>query len=362
MREEATIGSLREKIEAVDDDILRLLNKRAEIVLRIGKVKSKRKLNVYDPRREKAVLHRLASQQSGSFPKGALSPVFREIISACRLLEVNLCVVYLGPEATYTHRACLEHFGSSIDAFPKESIPDIFEAVERKEAAYGVAPVENSTEGSVHRTLDMFMESDVKICGEIMLRISHALLSWGGRSADVRRIYSHPQAFGQCRNWLRKNYPSLPLFETESTAKAAQMAVKDKGAAAIAGSFAAPAYGLKVIALQIEDCLHNYTRFLVLGREGAERTGRDKTSILFSIPHTPGTLSHVLQILCRKGINLTSIESRPARGKPWEYVFFVDMEGHEQDTCIMEALAALRGHVFFLKLLGSYPQASRDAV
>ena len=356
MEEKETIQCLRKKIESLDDEILQLLNQRAEVVLQVGKVKSKNHLNFYDPKREKEILQRLASQNPGPFPQDAISPVFHEIISGCRSLEVHLEVVYLGPEATNTHLACLERFGSSIQALPKEGIPDVFEAVEKGEASFGVVPVENTTEGSVSRTLDMLMESEVKICGEITMRISHALLSLSGKPEEIRKIYSHPQALGQSRKWLRKNYPSVPLIETSSTARAAQMAAEDSSGGAIASSFAARRYGLKVVKSQIEDYFHNYTRFLVLGRQVPERTGKDKTSILFSLSHAPGTLYQVLKLFSERGMNLTKIESRPVRDRAWEYVFFIDFEGHVKDESVSALMAELEKKVFFLKLLGSYPR------
>ena len=361
MEEKEKIKCLREKIETVDDQILRLLNQRADIVLEVGKVKSKGNFNFYDPKREKEILHRLTSKNAGFFPVHAISPVFHEIISGCRSLEVNLEVVYLGPEATNTHLACLEHFGSSIHALPKEGIPDVFESVEKGEASFGVVPVENTTEGSVSRTLDMLMESEVKIGGEIMMRISHDLLSLNGKPEDIQKIYSHPQALGQSRKWLRKNYPSTPLIETASTAKAAQMAAEDSSGGAIASSFAARLYGLKIVKAQIEDYFHNYTRFLVLGRQSAERTGKDKTSILFSISHAPGTLNEVLKHFSERGINLTRIESRPVRDRAWEYVFFIDFEGHAKDEPVKELLTELEKKTLFLKCLGSYPRNSQGS-
>ena len=350
------IKDLRQKIDSVDEQIFRLLNERAEIVLDVGKMKSEARSNFYDPKREAEVLHRLTSKNAGPFPDHAISSVFHEIISACRSLEIKLDVVYLGPEATNTHMACLDHFGSSIRAVPREGIPEVFEAVERGEASYGVVPIENTTEGSVSRTLDMLIESDVRIFGEIVMRISHDLLSQNGRPEDIRKIYSHSQALGQCRKWLRKNYPSASLIETVSTAKAAQMAAGDPDAAAIASSLAARLYGLRVVRSQIEDYFHNYTRFLVLSRRDAERTGKDKTSILFSISHVPGTLYQVLKHFSDGGINLTKIESRPVRDRAWEYVFFIDFEGHVKDEPIIKLLEELETKALFLKRLGSYPR------
>jgi chorismate mutase/prephenate dehydratase len=267
-------------------------------------------------------------------------------------------VAYLGPPATHTHLACLKYFGNSIHALPRESLQDVFETVEKGETDYGVVPVENSTEGSVNRTLDLFIESEARICGEILIRICHNLLSKTGKAEDIQKIYSHPQAFEQCRQWLKKNFPHALLYETISTAKAAKKASKDLKAGAIASSNAGCLYDLKVIASQIEDYLHNYTRFLILGRQIGERTGKDKTSILFSISHTPGSLYRVLNPFSEKGINLTKIESRPIKNRPWEYIFFLDFEGHLMDPPIQEAMAELKENLLFFKYLGSYPRSS----
>ena len=275
-------------------------------------------------------------------------------------IEAKRTVAFLGPPATFSHMACIQHFGNSVRMLPENTIQDVFEAVEKEKADYGVVPVENSTEGQVSLTLDSFIQSEVKICAEIMSRISHDLLSLSGIAGEVQKIYSHPQALSQCREWLRKNFPSAQLEEGASTAKAAQLAMKDPEAAAIAGSLAASVYGLKAVAFQIEDHLNNATRFLVLGRREAGRTGGDKTSILFIVSHTPGTLFRVLQIFYEKGINLTRIESRPNKGKPWEYVFFIDFEGHATNPHVAQALDEVKERVLFVKLLGSYPQGSPE--
>jgi chorismate mutase / prephenate dehydratase len=275
-------------------------------------------------------------------------------------IEARLTVAYLGPPATFSHMASIQHFGNSVRMVPKNTIQDVFEAVEREESNYGVAPVENSSEGPVSLTLDTFIQSEVKICAEITTKISHDLLSLSGDAWDMKKIYSHPQALNQCRDWLRKNFPHVQLEETGSTARAAQRAVEDPKAAAIASSLAASLYGLKVVAPQIEDHLNNATRFLVLGRQGAERTGRDKTSVLFVVSHAPGTLFRVLQVFYEKGINLTKIESRPNKGKPWEYIFFIDFEGHTTDPRVAQALHEVKEHVLFVKLLGSYPQSPQE--
>ena len=323
----------------------------------MGRVKTGSRIAPYNPQREEEILRRLESSSRGLFPKRAIFRVFREVISACRSLEAELTVAYLGPPATYSHLACIEHFGSSVEPVPKETIQEIFEAVEREKASFGMVHIENSTEGVVNRTLDMFIDADVKICGEVLIRISHDLLSASGRAEDVERIYSHPQALAQCRQWLRKNFPRVQTAESPSTAKAAQMAAEDPKAAAVASSLAAELYGLKVIESRIEDYLNNYTRFLVLGLQTGERTGRDKTSLLFSIPDSPGALYEILKPFSEKSINLTKIESRPIKDKPWEYVFFLDFEGHATDPHIHEAATELKKKVLFLKLLGSYPRS-----
>ncbi len=359
-KEKEEIQTLRKKIDAVDDKILELLNRRARIVQEVGKAKSKTQTSYYKPQREREILRRLEAQNSGPFPRSAIQPVFREIISACRALQAETTVAFLGPPATFSHAACLQHFGSSVRTIPGNMIRDVFEAVERGKADYGVVPIENSTEGSVGQTLDMLIESGVKICGEIVTKISHDLLSRSGRSEEVRKIYSHPQALGQCREWLRKNFPDAELEEAGSTSKAAQLAVEDPETAAVASSLAADLYGLKVIASRIEDNSSNYTRFLVLSRQWTEKTGKDKTSVLFSVSHAPGALFRPLQIFFERGINLTKIESRPTKGGAWEYVFFVDFEGHASDPHVAQALDRLKEHVLFIKMLGSYPQAFQE--
>ena len=358
MKPEDQIQSLRQNIDSLDGHILTLLNERAKLALEVGRVKSGSQMDPYDSQREEEILSRLESQNPGPFPVRAISPVFREIISACRSLESLLTVAYLGPPATHTHLACVERFGSSMSTLPKETIPEIFEDVEKGKANFGVVPVENSTEGIVNRTLDMFIDSEVKICGEILVRISHDLLAQDGKPEEIARIYSHPQALAQCRRYLSKNFPKVELGETVSTARAAQMAAGDPKAAAIASSLASALYSLKVVESRIEDYPHNFTRFLVLGRQVCGRTGKDKTSLLFSIPDSPGSLYQVLRPFSEKSINLTKIESRPIKDQPWEYVFFVDFEGHKTDPHIQEAMAELKKKVLFLKFLGSYPRSS----
>ena len=357
---ESKLKVLRQKIETVDEDILRLLDERAKIAVDVGRLKTEGNMDFYDPQREGQILAGLAQKNTEAFPQRAVQSVFREIISACRSLEVALTVAYLGPAASYTHLASVKHFGSSIRALSQETIDKVFEAVESKKVEYGVVPVENSTEGAVDRTLDLIAESPLTICGEVLLRISHHLLSQTGARKDIETIYSHPQALGQCRGWLMKNFPNTPLAEATSTARAAEIAASDKKAAAIASLFTAEHYGLKVIESRIEDEHHNYTRFLVLGTRSSGKTGNDKTSILFYLPHAPGTLYQVLKVFSERGLNLTKIESRPLRGKPWEYVFFVDVDGHPTDGPIDEVVSILKKRVLLTKLLGSYPKVSLE--
>jgi chorismate mutase/prephenate dehydratase len=360
MEIEERIKSLRQKIERLDGQILRLLNERAAIVMQVGKEKSEGNMDSYDPQREKEIVETLISQNNGPFPKQAIAPVFREIISACRSLETEIAVAYLGPPATHTHLACFEYFGSSVQTQPKDSIQEVFEALEKEKASYGVVPIENSTEGSVNQTLDGLIESKAMICGEVMIQISHHLLSRSGRPEDIRMITSHPSALEQCRKWLRKNFLHVEIAEAASTAKAAQMAAENPKAAAIASSLAGRLYGLKVVESQIEDYRNNYTRFLIISLHTHPRTGRDKTSILFSISHAPGSLYQAIKPFCEKGINLTKIESRPVKNRPWEYVFFLDFEGHAADAPIRGVMAEMEQSALFLKLLGSYPQRSLE--
>jgi len=352
------IATLRQKIDSLDEKILDLLNERAKVAQEMGRVKTENNRIPYDPKREEEILDRLRGINPGPFPPGAVSIVFREIISACRSLEKELTVVYLGPAATHTHLACLERFGSSVRALPKERIEEVFEEVDKEKASFGIVPIENSTEGVVNRTLDMLIDSDVKICGEVLIPISHDLLSRDGKREEIAKIYSHPQALAQCRQWLRKKFPDAELIETVSTARAAQMAAENAKTAAIASSLAGRLYSLRTVETRIEDYQPNYTRFLVLGRQISERTGKDKTSLLFSIAHSPGALYQVLKPFSEKAINLTKIESRPIKDKPWEYVFFLDFEGHGADAHVEEALMELKKKVLFLKFLGSYPRCS----
>ncbi|MCD4689026.1 MAG: prephenate dehydratase, partial [Desulfuromonadaceae bacterium] len=321
------LNELRERIDQIDDQILELLNRRAEVVKEVGRTKVNSSQEFYVPGREQAIFERLTSN-TDSFPADGVRRVFREIISASLALEQPMKIAYLGPPATFTHQAALRQFGLSAQLVAQKSIPAVFEEVCRGRAPYGVVPVENSTEWVVSHTLDMFIRSELKINAEILLEIEHNLLSQTGRMADVRRIVSHPQALAQCRQWLEENMPNTPLVDVASTALAAQMAAEDESVAAISGEVAATLYGLKTVKQKIEDNPNNFTRFLVIGRNIPAPSAQDKTSVMFSVKDEPGILYSMLKPFSNRGINLSKIESRPMKKKAWEYVFFLDMDGH----------------------------------
>ncbi len=355
--EEKKLQDLRQQIDTLDDQILDMLNRRAEVVVAVGKAKDENRGEYYVPSREKAIFERLIARNSGPFPDDGIRRVFREVISASLSLEQPLKVAFLGPQATYTHVAAMQQFGLSAQLVPLKSIPSIFEEVSRGRASYGVVPVENSNEGVVSHTLDMFMSSDLKIIAEILLPVSHDLLNLSGQTDDIRRVISHPQAIAQCRSWLEENLPDVPLVEASSTATAAQQAVEDASVAAIASESAASLYGLRVIKNKIEDNQNNFTRFLVIGNEMQSPSDSDKTSIMFSVKDQAGILYHMLEPFSKRDINLAKIESRPMKGKAWEYIFFLDMVGHVEDKIISDAVEELRTSCQFLKVLGSYPKA-----
>lgn len=351
------LQKLRQRIDTLDDQILGLLNRRADVVLEVGKTKHESHGDYYVPSREKAIYERLIASNSGLFPDEGIRRVFREIISASLSLEQPLKVAFLGPQATYTHIAAMQQFGLSAQLVPLKSISSIFDEVGRERASYGVVPVENSNEGVVSHTLDMFMSSDLKIIAEILLPISHDLLNLSGKITDIHKVISHPQAIGQCRSWLEENLTDIPLLDTSSTASAAQQAVEDPGVAAIASESAASLYGLQVVKHKIEDNPYNFTRFLIIGSELQGPSGSDKTSIMFSVKDQAGILYHMLEPFSKRDINLAKIESRPMKGKAWEYIFFLDMVGHVQDQNIADAIEELRTCCQFLKVLGSYPKS-----
>ncbi|MFA5038722.1 MAG: prephenate dehydratase [Candidatus Omnitrophota bacterium] len=348
------IPGIRKDINAIDQEIVRLLNKRASRILQIGKLKTKLGQPIYAPAREKEVLDRIASHNPGPLEKESLAAIYREIMSASLALEKPLLISYLGPQATFSHLAALKKFGSSVSYLSCHTITDVFLEVERDNADYGVIPIENSIEGAISHTLDMLVDSDLKICSQIMLDISHNLLSRYPKTS-ISKIYSNPQVFGQCRLWLETNLPKADLIEVASTTKAAQIASREKNSACIASLLAAREYGLKIVAKEIEDSPHNITRFLVVGKSEAGKTDQDKTSIMFSIKDKVGALHDMLLPFKKYGINLTKIESRPSKRRAWDYFFFVDLSGHKDDGKVKKALNELEEKCKFLKVLGSYP-------
>jgi len=349
------LKELRKKIDAIDGRLLKLLNDRADIILSIGEEKKKKKESIYVPDREKDVYSKVIAKNKGPLPNESLKMIFREIMSSAFQLERPLVIAYLGPEFTFTHLASMKKFGSSVNYAGCATITDVFAEVERGRADYGVVPIENSIEGAVNHTLDMFADTDLKICSEVYLEISHSLLSNEKEKAKIKKVYSKDQVFGQCRLWLESNLPNVQLVETTSTARAAEIASKEKGAACICNALAATRYNLKVLYRSIEDSAHNVTRFLIIGKTDAKPTGSDKTSIMFSIKDRVGALHDMLLPFKKYKINLTKIESRPSKIRAWEYYFYVDVEGHIDSAKVKRALEDLEKVSSYLKILGSYP-------
>jgi chorismate mutase/prephenate dehydratase len=350
--------SLRKQIDAVDDQVLRLLNERASLAQTIGHLKNG---IVYKPEREAQVVRRMQADNPGPLPAESISVLYKEIMSACRALEQPLNIAYLGPQGTFSEAAAIKHFGHATQGLACASIDDVFRAVERGEASYGIAPVENSTEGAVNRTLDLMLTSPLKICGEVMLRVRQCLMRRGATGKTgmegIEVIYSHAQSLGQCHEWLNQNLHCVRTIQATSNGEAARLAADNPDAAAIAGELAAERYGLVIVARDIEDEANNTTRFLVLGREETAPSGRDKTSLVLSARNRPGALLELLAPLAGHDIGLSKLESRPARNGTWEYVFYVDIEGHFADPNIQAALHAIEKHCSFLKILGAYPVA-----
>ncbi|OGL20061.1 MAG: chorismate mutase [Candidatus Rokubacteria bacterium RIFCSPLOWO2_12_FULL_71_19] len=347
----------RSRINTLDKEILNLLNQRADAALEIGELKRQQALPYFVPEREAQVLERLAVLNRGPLPAEALRAVWREILSASLALENPLPVAYFGPPGTYTHQAAAQRFGSSAAFVAVRSIGEVFDEVERGRAELGVVPVENSTEGPVNITLDRLLDCEALITGEIALEITHHLLSRAGSLEEVKMVCSHPQALAQCRHWLATNLAEAPIEETSSTSAAAVRAKDDPTVAAIASEMAARLHDVPVLRRRIEDNPYNSTRFLVLGRRPVPPSGRDKTSILFSMRNEPGVLYSILQPFAERRLNLTKIESRPTKRRPWEYVNFVDFEGHRDTEVVRAVLAAVTERCQFLKVLGSYPAA-----
>ncbi len=344
----------RKAIDKLDAQIVRLHNDRTRHVLEIGALKLKAGEEIYAPHRERAVLHRVSRLNRGPITSESLRAIYGEIMSSALSLEKPITIAYLGPEATFTHQAAIRRFGSSLRYSAQKTITDVFSEVTRNRADYGVVPVENSTEGVVTHTLDMFVDSELKIVAQIILSIQYCLA--GNCKRDkVRRLYAHPQALAQCRGWVQNNLPDAEIIETSSNARSAALAARERNSAAITGSLAADRYELDVLETDIQDNSANATRFLVLGRQCSPPSGRDRTSFMLSINHEVGALYNALSPFRRYRLNMTKIESRPSKRKAWEYFFFVDCEGHVSDRKVQSAIAHLQKHCNLVKILGSYP-------
>jgi chorismate mutase/prephenate dehydratase len=357
---DAELERLRERIDAIDAAILERLNERARVVQEVGRLKQDAGAAVYSAEREREIVERLRQANPGPFPNEGIEPVFREVISATRSLERVLRVAYLGPEGTFSHLAASGHFGRLAGLHAQVSIADVFRAVERGSADLGVVPVENTTDGVVTQTYDLLPGFEGTVCGELQQRISLSLLSRSGRLRDVGRVVSHPQPLAQCRGWLDRNLAGIPRVEAPSTSAAAGQAVEDPAVAAIASALAAEVYGLAVVESAIEDRRDNTTRFLLIGRRSPAPSGNDLTSVVFTLrKDESGALHRLLAPFARCGVNLTSLQLRPLAGKPWEYLFFLDVEGHREEPRVAEALEAAAEVGNSHRVLGSYPRAAR---
>jgi len=355
-----SLKRLRDRVDHVDRSLLELLTQRGRLVKAIGAIKEESGQSVFAPERERDLLARLKEKNHGPLPAEAIESVFREVIHSCRNLQKAFRVAYFGPQATFTHQAALRCFGRGAEYLPVRAISDVFAEVDKDRADYGVVPIENSTEGVVNHTLDMFMDSRLSICAELELPIWHYLLGnakacRGGKG--LKTLYTHYQPLAQCRLWVESHLPGVAVVEASSTADAARRAAENPRGAAIASRLAGELYGLDVLASRIEDVTHNFTRFLVIGSALPARTGRDKTSIMFSVKDRVGALFDMLVPFRKYRLNMTKIESRPTRQRAWEYLFFVDFLGHRSEPRVQKALALLERSCVFLKILGSYPRS-----
>jgi chorismate mutase/prephenate dehydratase len=349
------LTSLREKIDALDARLVKLLSERARLAQDVGRIKNG--AAVYRPEREAQVLRRVAGINPGPLPDRALQRVYTEIMSACRSLEDQMSVAFLGPEGTYSQEAALKHFGGAMPLVPCASIDEAFRRAETGTVGYAVVPVENSTEGAVGRTLDLLLATPARVCGEVMLPIRQCLMSKRGGMKAIRKVYSHTQSLAQCQHWLARHLPQAEQVAVVSNAEAARLAAKERGAAAIASRTAAALYGLELLGRNIEDEAKNTTRFLVLGSHDATPSGKDKTSLILATRNVPGAIHDLLTPLAANAVSMTRLESRPARTGLWEYVFYVDIEGHSTDDNVARALNILERKASLFRNLGSYPAA-----
>src|SRR5580692_2148840 len=349
-----SLSEHRNAIDKLDAHIVRLLNERTRHVLAIGDIKLAAGEEIYAPHRERAVFERICKSNAGPITDEQLRAIYREIMSSALALEKTMTIAYFGPEATFTHQAALQKFGASLNYAAQKTIGDVFMEVSKRAADYGVVPVENSTEGVVTHTLDMFADSDLKIVSQIVLQIQQCLMS-NSPLAKIRKLYVHPQSLAQCRGWLAKHLPGVEIVETSSNARSAELAAKEKFSASLGGRLAAEKYGLNILAQDIQDNSVNATRFIVLGRQCSPPTGDDRTSLMVSVSDKVGALHEAIAAFRKFKINMTKIESRPSKRKAWEYFFFIDCDGHAQEKKVAKAIQQLGKHCNFVKILGSYP-------
>jgi chorismate mutase/prephenate dehydratase len=352
-----SLEELRNRIDEIDLQLVKLLNERARVVVEIGKFKNKTDKPVYAPDREKEVLARIIETSEGPLPDKCLFAIWRELMSGSFVLERPLRIAYLGPGGSFSHTAAMLKFGQSVEYEPLTDIRSIFEEVSKGHCDLGLAPVENTMGGGVIETLDALIDSNVKVCAEVLMAIHHNLMG-NCTLEEIEKIYSKPEVFAQCRNWLSATFKDAQTIPVASTARAAQLAAEEPRAAAIGSSIAAELYGLRIVCENIEDSTNNVTRFLIISKEDSRPTGEDKTAILFSTAHKAGALADVLDVFKRYGINLTNIESRPSRKRQWEYYFFVDFLGHRTEKHIQEGMEESRKHCLQLSILGSFPRAT----
>jgi chorismate mutase/prephenate dehydratase len=358
------LQQLRDQIDQIDDQLLDLFNRRAACAVEVAEVKRNAiegpgdAINFFRPDREAQVIQRFKSKNPGPLSDDEVGRLVREVMSACLALEQPLKIAYLGPEGTFTQSAALKHFGHSVSTVAMSSIPDVFSSVESGHADYGLVPVENSTEGVISHTLDMFIDSDLKVCGEVEIRIHHHLVNQSQDVSKIKHIYSHQQSFAQCRHWLDQNFRSIERIPVSSNAEAARIASQDQSAAAICGLPAVEIFDLQICFESIEDLSDNTTRFVIIGNQDVAPSGDDKTSLLISTKNYPGALLGLLQPLADNNISMNKIESRPAPDRKWEYIFFIDIDGHQQSANLRQALDELKQQASLFKVLGSYPKAS----
>jgi chorismate mutase/prephenate dehydratase len=346
---------LREQIDAIDAQIVDLLNQRARLAQEVGHVKAETNAPVFRPEREAMVLRRVADRNQGPLASGDMQMIFREVMSLCRSLERRVTVAYLGPAGTFSEQAVYQQFGHAVESLPCVSIDEVFRSTEAGTADFGVVPVENSSEGAINRTLDLLLQTSLAISGEVAIAVHHSLMNKRGSMDGVTRICAHSQALAQCQAWLNQHYPNIERHAVASNAEAARMASEDISVAAIAGHIAGQKYDLQTISAHIQDDPHNRTRFAVIGRLNTTPSGRDQTSLVLAVPNKAGALYDLLKPIATHGVSMTRFESRPARIGTWEYYFYVDIEGHAQEENVAQALAELKQSAAFFKVLGSYP-------